>query len=144
MVTSLLLPLFFGHLAKTAMHFLVKKNLVNTATPLIRPNFFVPLMTVLTGFHCSIKKLFAKQNKQTQLLKELKMWQQTFSYKEYSSALFLKLSEEFSSLNWRFLGVCLSPSSPAQLLSCQKLSSNKININYFDNIEFQILEATNL
>lgn len=49
----------------------------------------------------------------------------------YSSALFLKLSEEFTCriLNWRFLGVCLSPSPPAQLLSCQKLSSNKININ---------------
>ena len=64
---------FFGHLAKTTMNFLVKKTLVNTATPLIRPNFFVPLVTVLMGFHCIIKKLFAKQNKQTQLLEELKM-----------------------------------------------------------------------
>ena len=26
----------------------------NTATPLIRPIFFGPLMTVLTGFHCSL------------------------------------------------------------------------------------------
>ena len=29
----------------------------NTATPLIRPNFFGPLMTVLTGFHCSLVSL---------------------------------------------------------------------------------------
>ena len=39
-------------LAKTAIHFLLKKQpLVNTATPLIRPNFFGLLVTVLTGFH---------------------------------------------------------------------------------------------
>ena len=30
-VTSLLRPLFFGRLAKTVIHFLVKKTLVNTA-----------------------------------------------------------------------------------------------------------------
>ena len=75
MVSLLLLPLFLGHLAKTAIHFLVKK------TSLIWPNFFVPLVTVLMEFHCIIKKLFAKQNKPTQLLKELKMWQQPFSTK---------------------------------------------------------------
>ena len=38
---------FFGRLAKTAIHFLVKKTLVNTA------EFFGPLVTVLTGFHCT-------------------------------------------------------------------------------------------
>ena len=38
---------FFGRLAKTAIHFLVKKTLVNTA------KFFGPLVTVLTGFHCT-------------------------------------------------------------------------------------------
>ena len=39
-------------LAKTTIHFLLKKQpLVNTATPLIRPNFFGLLVTVLTGFH---------------------------------------------------------------------------------------------
>ena len=44
---------FFGRLAKTTLHFLVKKALVNTATTLIRQNFFGRLMTILTGFHCS-------------------------------------------------------------------------------------------
>ena len=29
-----------------------KKTLVNTVTSLKRPNFFGPLVTVLTGFHC--------------------------------------------------------------------------------------------
>ena len=43
----------FGRLAKTAMHFLVKKTLVNTATPLMRPILFGPLVTVLTTFHCN-------------------------------------------------------------------------------------------
>ena len=38
---------FFGCLAKTTIHFLVKQP------SLIRPNFFGPLVTVLTGFHCS-------------------------------------------------------------------------------------------
>ena len=38
---------FFGRLAKTAIHFLVKKTLVNTA------KFFDPLVTVWTGFHCT-------------------------------------------------------------------------------------------
>ena len=47
--TSLLRPLC--RLAKTAIHFLVKKTLVNTATPLIRPIFFGPLVTVLMEFH---------------------------------------------------------------------------------------------
>ena len=53
-VTSLLRPLFFDRLAKTAIHFLEKKKktFVNTATPLIWPIFFGPLVTVLTGFHC--------------------------------------------------------------------------------------------
>ena len=37
---------FFRRLAKTAIHFLVKKTLVNTA------KFFGPLVTVLTGFYC--------------------------------------------------------------------------------------------
>ena len=36
----------FRRLAKTAIHFLVKKTLVNTA------KFFGPLVTVLTGFYC--------------------------------------------------------------------------------------------
>ena len=44
---------FFGHLAKTTIHFLVKKTLINTTTPLIWPNVFGPLVAVLTGFHCS-------------------------------------------------------------------------------------------
>ena len=41
---------FFGRLVKTAIHFLVKKIVVNTA------KYFLPikniLVTVLTGFHC--------------------------------------------------------------------------------------------
>ena len=46
-VTSVLQPLSFGGLAKTAIHFLVKKKtLVFTAI------FFGPLVTVLRGFHC--------------------------------------------------------------------------------------------
>ena len=42
---------FFGHLAKIAMHFLVEKPL------LIRPNFFGPVVTVLLGFHLTVKQL---------------------------------------------------------------------------------------
>ena len=38
---------FFCRLAKTAIYFLVKKK-----PSLIRPNFFGPLVTVLTEFHC--------------------------------------------------------------------------------------------
>ena len=37
---------FFGCLAKTAIHNSCKKTLVNTT------NFFGPLVTILTGFHC--------------------------------------------------------------------------------------------
>jgi len=40
--------IFFGHLAKTAINFLVKKK-----PSLIRPIFFGPLVTVFTGFHCN-------------------------------------------------------------------------------------------
>ena len=47
------LPRHYGHLSKTTIHFLVKKPLIHTATPLIWPNVFGPLVTVLTGFHCS-------------------------------------------------------------------------------------------
>jgi len=47
--TSLLRPLFLGCLTKTAIHFLVKKALVNMA------NFFGPMVAVLTGFHCTYK-----------------------------------------------------------------------------------------
>ena len=43
---------FFGRLTKTAIHFLVKKD-PPMATPLIRPIFLGPLVTVLTGFHCT-------------------------------------------------------------------------------------------
>ena len=46
MFTSLLRPLSFSRLKKTAIHFLVKKALVNTAI------FFGPLVTVLTVFQC--------------------------------------------------------------------------------------------
>jgi len=46
MVTSLLRALFFGRLAKIAIHFLLEKP------SLIRPNFFGPLVTVLMGLHC--------------------------------------------------------------------------------------------
>ena len=42
MASLLLLPL-----GKTTIHFLVKKNPVNKA------NFFGPLVTLLTGFHCN-------------------------------------------------------------------------------------------
>ena len=45
-VTLLLRPLFFGRLAKIAIHFLVEKP------SLIRPNFFGSLVTILMGFHC--------------------------------------------------------------------------------------------
>ena len=41
---------FFGRLAKTTIHFLVKKP------SLTWPNFFGPLVTALMGFHCSSKK----------------------------------------------------------------------------------------
>ena len=44
--TSLLRPLSFSRLEKTAIHFLVKKP------SFIRPFFFGPLVTVLRGFHC--------------------------------------------------------------------------------------------
>ena len=54
-VTLLLQPLFYGRLAKTATHFLVKKNLIKTATLLIWPNFFGPLVTLLSEFHCTFK-----------------------------------------------------------------------------------------
>ena len=50
-VTSLLRPLFFGRLAKAAIHFLIKKP------SLIRPNVFGPLVTVLTGFNYNIMEL---------------------------------------------------------------------------------------
>ena len=68
--TSLLRPLFFGCLAKTAIHFLVKKTLVNMATFFRLPgknrrtfsckkkslvntaNVFGPVADVLMGFHC--------------------------------------------------------------------------------------------
>ena len=43
---------FFGRVVKTAIHFLVKKTVIDTATPLILPDFFGPLLTVLRGVHC--------------------------------------------------------------------------------------------
>lgn len=39
------------------------KNFFNTATRLIRPEFCDPLLTGLTGFHCSRKWLFSAFNK---------------------------------------------------------------------------------
>ena len=51
-------PHYYGHfcgcLAKTSLHFLVKKPslIYCMATWLIRPDFFGPLVTILTGFHC--------------------------------------------------------------------------------------------
>ena len=50
MVTSLLRPLFLAARLNDST-FPCKKSLVKTATPLIPPNFFGPLVTVLTGFH---------------------------------------------------------------------------------------------
>ena len=45
---------FFCHLAKTAIHFLVKKPLLYCHL-LIQPKFFNPLVIVLMGFHCSLQ-----------------------------------------------------------------------------------------
>ena len=57
--TTNLRPLFFfGHLAKTAIHFLVKKP------SLIRPNIFGPLVTVLREFHCIIRTAAQLRQKQ--------------------------------------------------------------------------------
>ena len=56
-VTSLLRPLLFGLLAKWPYIFLYKKKTSFGRIDvhlLIRPNFFGPLMTILTGFHCII------------------------------------------------------------------------------------------
>ena len=48
-------PRYYGHFlgspGKTAIHFLVKKPLL-IRSPVNKANFFGPLMTVLTGFHC--------------------------------------------------------------------------------------------
>ena len=44
---------FFWQPGKNHHTFSCKKTLINTATPLIWQKFFGPLMTVLTGFHCS-------------------------------------------------------------------------------------------
>ena len=44
---------FFWPPGKNHSTFSCKKTLVNTATTLIRQNSFGPLMTILTGFHCS-------------------------------------------------------------------------------------------
>ena len=54
-VTSLLGSFFFGCLTKTTIHFLVKK------TSLIWPNFFGLLVTVLSGFHCTLFKVCIKR-----------------------------------------------------------------------------------
>ena len=48
---------FFGHLAKTTHTFFCKKTVVNTATPLMQPNLFGPLVTMLTGFHCTRQQM---------------------------------------------------------------------------------------
>ena len=56
-VTSLLRPLLFGLLAKRPYIFVYKKKTSFGRIDchlLIRPNFFGPLMTILTGFHCII------------------------------------------------------------------------------------------
>ena len=52
MVTSLLQPLFLAARLNDPTFPCKKKTLVKTATPMIPPNFFGPLVTVLTGFHC--------------------------------------------------------------------------------------------
>ena len=52
-ITSLLRP-FFWPPGKNRYAFSCQKTLVNTATPLIRQNFFDPLVNILTGFHCTI------------------------------------------------------------------------------------------
>ena len=56
MVTSLLQPLFLAARLNDAT-FPFKKTLVKTAIPLIPRNFFEPLVTVLTGFHCISTKV---------------------------------------------------------------------------------------
>ena len=57
-LTSLLRQLLFGLLAKRPHIFLYKKKKTSFGRIyghlLIRPSFFGPLMTILTGFHCII------------------------------------------------------------------------------------------
>ena len=48
---------FFWPPCKNRHTFSCKKTLVSTATPLMWPNFFGPLVTVLTGFHCSRQQM---------------------------------------------------------------------------------------
>ena len=49
-------PRYYGHFfwppVKNQHAFSCQKTLVNTVTPLIRPNVLGPLVTVLTGFRC--------------------------------------------------------------------------------------------
>ena len=53
-ITSLLRPFFLAAWQRLPQIFFSKKKKthVNTVTSLKRPNFFGPLVTVLTGFHC--------------------------------------------------------------------------------------------
>ena len=60
-VTSLLQPLFLAAWQNLPYIFLLKKTLVKTATPLIRPNFFSPLVTALTGFSATNQERPYKQ-----------------------------------------------------------------------------------
>ena len=49
-------PRYYGHLfwppGKNDHTYFCNETLVNTVTSLLWPNFFGPLLTVLSGFHC--------------------------------------------------------------------------------------------
>ena len=51
---------YFGPTSKNDHTFSCKETLVNTVTLLLPPNFFCPLMTTLTGFHCTVVLQFVE------------------------------------------------------------------------------------
>ena len=113
-ITLLLRPLFLGRLTKTAILFLVKKTLINTANLLTQPIFFGPLVTVLTGFHCIVIRL-------TLTSMEHLVWIRNTCYdslRERWSTMLKILSQIMKEGKLRYVRYCFTLYSSRQVFCC--------------------------